>query len=321
MTGRHPPHGGHQGGGPPPGPYGPYHRPPGPYGPPQNPYPPGHRPSGPSSLPPPGPPPGLPPPMPAPAPAPPAPPRPGRYGPPGPQAPQGPYGPPAPARQPYGRPGAEPPPPWERQLDQPPREQEPQPAGPPAGEPPDTGQAAPGERRRRLSPAARRLVEAGALLILLPVTLGLHWYDDDHTLGHQLRRDEHVTTVARGASATLGHATWRMIGRQQGGTGRLRSTTPGAEMLVLTLEMRPLDAQGVKDASGSGLAYRIRDREGHVWTGAAEVPEGLSAGRPVQVKVSAIVPTEKVTSVVLELLPTTVEVKPGTTVPVLRFAH
>ena len=159
------------------------------------------------------------------------------------------------------------------------------------------------------------------LLLLLPATLGLHWYDDDHTLGQQLRSHERVTTVARGGTGTLGHATWRMVGRQVGGPrNSLRSTTPGAETLVLALELRPLDAQGVKD-SKTGPAYRLRDREGHVWTGEGDIPETLSPGQPARVEVTALVPSEKVTSVVLELLPTAFQVKRGAPVPVLRFAH
>jgi hypothetical protein len=300
MTGGPPPPGGHWGGGPPPGPYGPYQPPPrpqGPYGPPQSPYPPGAYPPRPSQqTPPPGPPP-----------------------------PPSPYGRPAPAGQPYGRPLEERPPPWERQLDQPPPwEQAPQPSGPPPGEPQPPGQTTPGttrQRRRRLSPTARRLVEAGALLLLLPTTLGLHWYDDDQTLGRRLHRDEHITTVARGASGTLGHASWRMIGRQVGGAQGLRSSAAGTGVLVLALEVRPLDAQGVKNTSGSRLTFRVRDREGHIWTGEGEVPDTLQVGRPARVRVSAIVPSGKVTSVVLELLPSTYQVQPGAVVPVLRFGH
>jgi hypothetical protein len=194
----------------------------------------------------------------------------------------------------------------------------------PPGEPPAAGRTAPAAtrgRRRRLNPSARRLVEVCALLILLPVTLGLRWYDDDHTLGHQLRRDEHLVTVPRGASGTLAHAAWRMIGRQVGGAQELRDPAPGTAVLVLALEVRPLDAAGVKQISAGQLTFRLRDRAGHVWTASGTLPDSSQVGRTARVEVAATVPSDKVTSVVLEVLPSLFVMKPGTDVPVLRFGH
>jgi hypothetical protein len=190
----------------------------------------------------------------------------------------------------------------------------------PPGEPPASAPAAT-RGRRRLNPSARRLVEVCALLILLPVTLGLRWYDDDHTLGHQLRRDERIVTVPRGASGTLAHAAWRMIGRQVGSAQELRDPAPGTAVLVLALEVRPLDAEGVKQISAGQLTFRLRDRAGHVWTGSGTLPDSSQVGRAARVEVSATVPSDKVTSVVLDVLPSLLVMKPGTDVPVLRFGH
>ena len=154
------------------------------------------------------------------------------------------------------------------------------------------------ERKKRLSPGLRRAVEACALLVMLPGLLVARWIDDsDQALQWQPR--EHVTVVRRGGTGTLGHTQWRFIGRDATVALRSRTTPAGAVKLTLLLEVRALDAQGVKDANE--ISYQVRDRAGHIWTGTDETgADDLVVGARTPVTVTATVPERLVSSVVLE---------------------
>jgi hypothetical protein len=168
----------------------------------------------------------------------------------------------------------------------------------------------------------RRALEAVALLLLAPGLLAIRWIDDEHQAA-QRQAAEHVTVVRRGGTGTLGHTRWRLLGRDS--TARVRSSTApaGAVQITLLLQVRPLDAQGVKDAGTTG--YRLRDRAGHVWDAAgllgSEGDRDPVAGQETRVTVTASVPKRLVNSLVLETRQRSpLLTRPGP-VQVLRFAH
>jgi hypothetical protein len=165
----------------------------------------------------------------------------------------------------------------------------------------------------------RRTAELSALALLLALTIGLRWYDDGNQ-ARALERPESVTVVGRAATSRLGAVEWKMLGRAAG----LRapsSTASGAARLMLVLEARPLGAQGVKELAGFGTTFRVRDRAGHVWSADADPPSEVELGSTIRVPVTAEVPPDRLTSVVLEVLPAAVFAKGRAPVRVLRFAH
>ncbi|MCO5996142.1 hypothetical protein [Actinoallomurus rhizosphaericola] len=168
--------------------------------------------------------------------------------------------------------------------------------------------------RRRLGPRGRRTAEAVALAILLPALIVTQVTDDRH----QNANRERISTVPRGATVTIDHMQWRLLGRVPS-TGR--PTASGAVSLVLLLEVRPLDAQGVKQAEPFNLTFRVRDGKGHQWS-AGEDDLGAAkpvVGRAAQVKVTAVVPQQVVAAAVLELRAApALQPGPGDWV---RFAH
>src|SRR5262249_16245759 len=68
----------------------------------------------------------------------------------------------------------------------------------------------------------RRLIETAALLVLAPGLLAVQWIDDSRQAAH-LQPPERGTTVRRGQTGVLGHAEWRMLGRDT--TAPTRSST------------------------------------------------------------------------------------------------
>jgi hypothetical protein len=202
---------------------------------------------------------------------------------------------------------------------QPPYEPRPEPPRQPAAETAtDLPPVRPGFRRRRL-------IELGALLILAPVVIGVRWYDDTN---HAVTQEppERVTVVSRGAWAKLGHTQWRLLGRQDRPlpTGD-PDTAPGSATLVLLLQAKALDAQGVKQLSA--MDYVIHDRAGREWSAQGTVEsQSIDEDKPTpgstqRVKVLATVPRSKLSEVVLDLH-VQANVRPERTVlDVLRFAH
>ena len=181
----------------------------------------------------------------------------------------------------------------------------------------------------------RRLFEFAAVLILVPVYVGIHWHDDgNHALTFE--PNQHVTIVPRGAWAKLGHNQWRLLGRQGGpatasGSGSAgsgssaRSATPGGAELTLLLQAKVLDAKGVKELDK--MVYELRDRAGHVWSADGLVDdqsvssEEPPVGSTPTVRVTGTVPSALVTSVVLDLHIRPFDRPERTVLDVLRFAH
>lgn len=174
--------------------------------------------------------------------------------------------------------------------------------------------------RRRLSPRARRTAEIIALAVLLPLLLGLHWYDDRTAVRNGIKRPEAVTVVARGRTATLNRVQWTMLGRDVRPDSSTTRQVPGAARLKLLITVRALDAQAAKDLARARMMFRIRDRDGHIWSASAQLPENIAAGSAVPVPVTATVPPDRLTSVVLEIAQTRNSVPKGP-LAVLRFAH
>jgi hypothetical protein len=175
------------------------------------------------------------------------------------------------------------------------------------------------ERRRRLTRGQRRAVEAGALLVLLIGLSVVRWIDDADQV-KRLDAPEHVTVVPRGGAGALGRVEYRMAGRSATAASKGTTSPAGAAKLTLILNVRPLDAQGAKNAKF--VAYDVRDRDGHIWTatGLPDLDHDPVAGTTAPVTVTAEVPARLLNSVVLEVRrgPRAGDDGP---VQVLRFAH
>ncbi len=139
-------------------------------------------------------------------------------------------------------------------------------------------------------------MEAVALAVLLPGLVTVQWLDDAHQVGGQ----DTTTTVPWGATATLGHTQWRLLGRVPDGG---RSFTPGAVTVRLLLQVRPMDAQGAKQADPANVGFRLRDRAGHIWTAGTDGGSDTepAAGQTTQITVTGDVPARLAGSVVLEM--------------------
>jgi hypothetical protein len=179
----------------------------------------------------------------------------------------------------------------------------------------------PVERRRRLSDGSRRAIEVAAVILLIPGYLTVQWLDTDHqSRGFQTK--ESVTVVRRGATATLGRVRLRLLGRDATGAAKSSGAPAGSAHLKLVVDAQPLDAQGVKQLPA--IAYTVRDRAGHVWSagGSTDPDREPAVGTVSQVSVTATVPANLISSVVLEARPGGLRTKkPSGPTPVLRFAH
>ncbi|GAB3988009.1 hypothetical protein GCM10029978_109170 [Actinoallomurus acanthiterrae] len=162
----------------------------------------------------------------------------------------------------------------------------------------------------------RRLIEAAVLLVLAPGLLTVQWIDDGHQAAN-IQPAERDTTVRLGQTGVLGHAQWRMLGRDTTTPPRDSTTPAGAVHIKLILQVRPLDAQGVKNVQATG--YRLRDGAGHEWTGGPLGPDPV-AGRTAQIAVTSDVPAALVNSVLLAISQKSTT-KAGQSLNGLVFAH
>lgn len=189
-------------------------------------------------------------------------------------------------------------------------------------------------RRRRLTARQRRSVEAAALVLLLPLALGVQWYDETNQIRKGLEPDETITVVARNKPATLAHARWVLRGRVNDTGGATSSdasdrspTKPrDATTITLSLGVTTLDKQAAKEASTSNLRFRLVDRAGNEWTAQAEYKvednygQAPPVGKEVPVAVTGEVPRAAVSSLVLDVVQAG-PYRPKGPVHVLRFAH
>jgi hypothetical protein len=174
--------------------------------------------------------------------------------------------------------------------------------------------------RRRMSDARRRAIEVCALVCLLPALVVAHWIDGSR-LGHSFEPPDRFTVVPRGGTVAIGHSRWRLLGRDAKAGMRFSTTPPGSLRLTLILQVRVLDAQGVKDATN--VTYQVRDRQGHVWSALGSFPdaEDPPAGATVPVTVTANVPPNLISRVVLEVRVAALGARKKGHLRVLRFAH
>lgn len=177
-------------------------------------------------------------------------------------------------------------------------------------------------RRPRLSTGRRRTLEAGALVVLATAYLFVTWADRVHQASASWTRPEKVDVVRFGATGVLGRAEWRMLGRDGSAPSTGSLTPAGAVHLTLLLQVRPLDAQGVKDAKSA--AYQVRDPQGHIWTayGSFAGDRDPAVGTATRVTVTTDVPRQAAETVLVEVradAPAPGK-RPGP-VRVLRFAH
>jgi len=205
--------------------------------------------------------------------------------------------------------GGHPPPPG-RQLPYVPQQQ--QPGLAPWAQEPEP------RRRRRLSPRARRGVEILGLLLLVPVGLAAHWYDDTHTLVKTLNPGERIDVVPHGGTGTLEHVSYRMVGVEAGGPPS--PTYSGGIQATWDVDVKPLDAQGAKTAQNQN--FRLVDKSGNTWNGISAGLTTFTAGQTVRVQIQAIVPKPEVTGLVLDVLgDKATSVAKRLPRPVLRLAH
>jgi hypothetical protein len=179
-----------------------------------------------------------------------------------------------------------------------------------------------GPREPRLTRRQRRALEAGALVVLVPALLGVQWLDDTSHMSPGWKQQQDVAVVRRGGTGALGRSRWRLLGRDTHTPLKSGTTPSGAVRLTLVLEVRALDAQGVKDAKNAG--YQVRDREGHIWSAFGEFAgdHDLTTGATVRVTVTANVPEKVVSRIVLEVRSDSAFGGQGTgRHHLLRFAH
>lgn len=197
-----------------------------------------------------------------------------------------------------------------------------------AGSPPPDG-SSPSSTRRRLDPRRRRMVEALALALLVPLTLGLQWFDQKKLVEAVFAPEEAITVVPRAKTAEMAHARWVMGGRLPNASNGLStaSKVEGATKITLLVGVKALDPQGSKEASVGNLKFRLVDRAGNKWEANADYKgeDGRFVGNPpvgkaIPIHVTAEVPAQLADQLVLDVMQTGPH-RPKGPVRVLRFAH
>ncbi|MEW2358898.1 hypothetical protein [Spirillospora sp. NPDC029432] len=187
----------------------------------------------------------------------------------------------------------------------------------PAGEEPAREEAE--ERRQVLSPRDRRVLEAIALITLVPVLLSLRWIVDDNLADRVAQdRPEKVTTVPRGTVATWNDVRWRLYA--QSVAGPPLGQGPEVAELRLAVAVKPMNDAGAKLLTSYGLGYRVTDAEGHVWTGRGSTLTPPRPGAATKLTVTVALPRSKANSVALEVRPPEQPRQKGP-LPLLRFAR
>lgn len=170
--------------------------------------------------------------------------------------------------------------------------------------------------RRAMRPRDRRILEAIALLTLVPTLLVLGWVGDITMAEKIADPPEKATVVPRDTTATWQNVRWRLYAQAVGGPPAGYGSD--AAELRLGLAMKPLNAAGVKLLTSFGLKYRLADSEGNVWTATGSTGEPPRAGRTRSITVRGALPRSKTGAVVLEVR-APVNPRPKGPVPLLRF--
>lgn len=183
---------------------------------------------------------------------------------------------------------------------------------PPQAEPPEES-----PRESRLTPLRRRLLELAALVLLLPLLLGLHWYDQRQLVSIHVDPPKRVTKVAPGATGTFKELEWRLADSREAA----RNKTGEVVRLKITLQVKPLSEAGVQVLTKSRLTYQLRGRDGRIWSAGGVPPTTpVRPGVTVPVAVTATLPADRMNTVELEVLPARGD-RPKGSLPLLRFAR
>ncbi|MGI5166767.1 hypothetical protein ACQEU3_20685 [Spirillospora sp. CA-253888] len=167
-----------------------------------------------------------------------------------------------------------------------------------------------------MTPRDRRVIQAVALVSLVPLLLVVQWVDRSGGARRLGPPQERAVDVPRGGAGELAGAQWRQVDRLASNRPPLGGPADAAEMRVV-LAVRPRTEGAVKTVS-YGTTYRLRDAEGHVWS-ATGTAAPRRPGAPIQITVRAVVPRAKLRSLILEIRPPAHPPPKGPR-PLLRFA-
>ncbi|MBT2208159.1 hypothetical protein [Actinomadura sp. NEAU-AAG7] len=176
----------------------------------------------------------------------------------------------------------------------------------------------------RMRPRDRRVVQAIALATLLPALLTVHWLDETRDVRSNLKPEEKVTTVPRGAAGELAGARWQVVDRRttapllRPASGAPPGSAEVAEVRV-TLAVVAKDAAAAKAVGAYGIVYRLRDGDGRAWAATGLGTGAARPGVPVRITVRGTVPRAKADLLVLEVRPPAYS-RPKGPLPSLRFA-
>ncbi|MFI0410720.1 hypothetical protein [Actinomadura sp. 3N508] len=180
--------------------------------------------------------------------------------------------------------------------------------------------AEPEERAERLRPRDRRILQAIALLCVVPAFLVVQWVDETNGIQKHLKPKEKVTSVQPGQIGELIGAQWKVIGRQQA-PPLVRDETNDVVDLRIGLAVRPRDAASAKSVGSYGIVYRLVDDEGREWSAMATGATNPRAGVAMRVIVKGTVPRAKADSLELVIQAPKTSRKPEAPLPSLRFEH
>ncbi|MBA8955519.1 hypothetical protein ACFQU9_36755 [Actinomadura namibiensis] len=174
---------------------------------------------------------------------------------------------------------------------------------------------APEERRSRLRPGDRRLLQLAALGVLAPALLAVQWTDETHNAA-RLVPPERPTVVPRGGTGDLAGARWRVVQRLAG-TRPPPGGAPDTAEVRFVLAVEAGDPAAARTATGFGTRYEFHDGAGHTWS-ATGLAAPARPGVPLRVTVRAVVPRPTLRSLTLEVQRREATAKGP--LPSLRFA-
>ncbi|WUH98147.1 hypothetical protein OHR68_32285 [Spirillospora sp. NBC_00431] len=201
-------------------------------------------------------------------------------------------------------------------------ETRPQPIIPPE---PGAGTAGPGtsgdepEREQRMRPLDRRVLQAIALLCVIPAILVLHWADETNNIQKNLKPPEKVTSVQPGQIGELIGAQWKVIGRQNARPLKNDETNDVTDLRI-DVAVRPRDAASAKLVGSYGVVYRFVDDDGREWSALGLRVGTPTAGVAMRLTVKGTVPRTKADSLELVIqAPKTARKDARDPLPSLRF--
>ncbi|TDC90336.1 hypothetical protein [Actinomadura sp. 7K507] len=195
------------------------------------------------------------------------------------------------------------------------------PAIPPEPEPSEFSESEEA-REPRLRPRERRILQAIAVLCVVPLLLSVQWVDESNSVEKNLKPPEKVTTVQPGAIGELAGAKWKIMKRAAAQPLAIggQQDSSGVTELRLSVGFRPENAAAAK-AVGSGFAYRLVDDEGREWSATGTADGKAQVGVAMMVTITAKVPRSKADSLELEIEAPKTSRKKGDPLASLRFEH